>query len=134
MFPYPLKDLAARQGFRVFADESADLDSSHTHQAWCVQLRGPYGFVQPHSATELLAVCESVKQPKRDQLRAVEGVRVHQDGDRELSAIFIPDPPSRLEAIADILDLRRKRQVSQTTLDRLAKTAFRPKAHAVATA
>ncbi len=101
-----LKRLASDR-YRTELDESASMEPSRVERLWLARIPGRYGFVSVHSATELAAFTD--RRLMVGRLIAVEGVRVHQRGDSEVRVVFAPD---RLDAIAELLQARRKRHLS----------------------
>jgi hypothetical protein len=110
-----LKSLAAGR-WRLTLDESAAIPGqTEADRAWLWQVPAKYGHVYIHGRERLGVYCRSVRLLPR--LLAVPGLALHQRGDREFSATF---PPDALAEVADIIQARRRRQVSEGERARLA--------------
>jgi hypothetical protein len=122
-------DIKAAYGhrFKITLDESAEIDGqTREERLWLYQIPGRHGHVYVHGR-ETLGAYIRLHGDRLDRLLAIPSVRKHQIGDREASATF---PPEALEAVAEVLALRRRRQLSDTERRRLveatAGTRFRP--------
>jgi hypothetical protein len=109
-------DLRAFAGdrYRITLDPSAEDDTDHESRLWFFRIPCKYGFISVHGPAMLAAWTGSPKMVAK--LIALDGLRVHQRGDREVRCLF---PPERLDAVAELLQARRKRQVSEATRQRL---------------
>jgi hypothetical protein len=90
------------------------VDTDRETRLWCYRIPCKYGFISVHGPATLAAWTGSPKMVAK--LVALDGVRVHQQGDREIRVLF---PSERLDAVAELLRARRKRQVSEATRQRL---------------
>jgi hypothetical protein len=114
-------DLKAIAGakYRVRLDESATADPTRAERMWLYQIPCKYGFISVHSSDTLAAWTGSSGIIAR--LVAIPGVKVKQRGDREVRVLF---DPKQLDAIADLLQARRKRHLSpdqkRLAIERLA--------------
>src|SRR4051812_24199757 len=93
--------------FRVALDESADLDGSRDGRPWHLRIPGRHGWIGVHSAVTLSVYCDHPRLFK--DLVAIEGARVRQRGDREISITF---PPDRLETVAAVIRAKRRPTLS----------------------
>jgi hypothetical protein len=96
--------------FRVSLDEAADSPTD----PWYFQLRGERGVIYPHSSTLLAVECDY--RPITAKRLAALGLPLHQDGDGEKTFLFGLD---QFEAVAELIQLRKRRQVSPEERARL---------------
>jgi hypothetical protein len=95
--------LARERGYRTGLDPSAQGEPL-AERPWHVRIPCRAGFVSVHGLETLAAYCD---RPRRyPALLAIDAVRVHQRGDREIRSLFGPD---RLDAVARVLGARRRR-------------------------
>lgn len=130
MEPFDLAALAKQHSLRTVYDPTAAIESSRTEKRWLVRIPCKRGWIGIHSDVELIAFCEQ-RNYYLKRFEKTPGVRHFRLDDEKFSATF---NPAALIHVAKLLKAKKRRQVSQTTLDRLAETAFRKKSHAVATA
>jgi hypothetical protein len=83
-------------------------------EGWPV-IEGRYGRIEYHDGTDLALY---TTRRIRSRLRAIPGVRSHQEGDFEARMLF---PPSALGAVARTLRSRRKSIPSKAQLEVLAR-------------
>jgi hypothetical protein len=109
-------DLRAFAGdrYRITLDESATVDTDRETRLWCYRMPCKYGFISVWGEDTLAAYTDRPKMIAK--LIAVPGVTVRQRGDAECRVTF---PPDRLDTVAELLQARRKRQVSEATRQRL---------------
>jgi hypothetical protein len=94
--------------YQVVLDESADVAGQSTSdRRWLPQIPCKYGHVYPHGEDTLGASAEG--RIIAGKLAALPGVRVHQRGDREVTAVF---PPAVFPAVAALLRPRKRRRLS----------------------
>jgi hypothetical protein len=117
-----VNDLVSLAGkrYRITLDPSVQDDSSKAERRWLCRIPCKYGFISIHGPDTLAAFANT--SIMAGKLVAVSGVKVHQRGDREVRVLVAPD---MLDAIADLLRARRKRQVSEAERDRLAAIGFK---------
>jgi hypothetical protein len=116
-------DLKAAYGqrYRVTYDESCSLPGcTREDKLWGARIEGRHGHVYVHGRGTLGAYVRTRRDPtdRLGRLLAVPGARLHQRGDDEAS---VTSPPEHLEAVAAILQLRRRRQVSDDHRRRLTE-------------
>jgi hypothetical protein len=109
-------DLKARFGrqYRVTLDPSAEQDPGEAERPWHYRIPCRSGFISVHGPETLAAWTDS--RPMIARLVAIPGVRVHQRGDHEVRVLFGPET---LDAVADLLRARKRRQVSDAERQRL---------------
>jgi hypothetical protein len=109
-------DLKAQFGrtYRIVMDPSAEQDTGEAERLWFYRISCRSGFLSVHGPETLAAWTDS--RPMIARLIALPGVRVHQRGDREVRVLFGPEI---LDAVADLLRARRRRQVSDAERQRL---------------
>ena len=83
---------------------------------WYQIIPGARGHVYPHSAA-MLAATTNTSGPTARRLMALPFVQVYTDGSDGVTVLF---PPERLDEVADLLRLRRRRRVSDQERQRLA--------------
>lgn len=106
-----LAALAKAGRFKTALDESAEIEGqSRDERLWLVQIPGKYGHVFVQGFAELGAYVQTYKNDRLERLLAIKGTRLLQRGDREASVAF---RPKDLEAVAVVLGLRRRRQMSE---------------------
>lgn len=101
-----LKSLAGAR-YKITLDES-DADSSpRSDRPWMYRIPAKFGhiFVQGHE--QLGVYCRSNR--KRPELLAAPGLKVIQNGDREMNATF---PTDQLDAVCAIIHAKRRRVLS----------------------
>jgi len=75
------------------------------------------GHIFPHGG-ELLAASTDAAGPAAKRLKALPGVKVHQDGSDGVTVLF---PVERFDQVADIMHPRRRRIVSEKERARLKR-------------
>jgi hypothetical protein len=107
-------DLKAFAGdrYRVALDPSAE-DDPRSERLWLYRIPCRYGFISVHGEDTLAASTDRRGLIRR--LVALEGVRVHQRGDREARVLF---PPGRLDSVAGLLRARRRVRLSPEERER----------------
>jgi hypothetical protein len=85
-----------------------------------------YGHIFPHGGDILAASTDKAGRIAR-RLKALPGVKVHQDGDDGATVLF---HVNQFDTVADIIQPRRRRRLSpearKAAGERLAKFQFRP--------
>jgi hypothetical protein len=109
MTVFDLKAAATAAGYRVEYDESAEIRCDDESKDWYVRIPGKdrRNFISVWGSNRLAASTFTKRLQK--QLRAIPGARVVQQGDNELRISF---DPAHLEAVATILECRKRRQLS----------------------
>jgi hypothetical protein len=107
-------DLKAFAGdrYRIALDPSAE-DDPRSERLWLYRVPCRYGFISLHGEGMLAAWTGNRGIIAR--LIALDGVRVHQRGDREVRVLF---PPERLDAVAELLRARRRVRLSPEERER----------------
>jgi hypothetical protein len=110
MKPPTCIDLKARFGreYRVRYEESYYAEygpNALTRDPWYMIIPGKYGHVYPHGG-ELLGAATDKAGIIARKLRKLPGVRVSQDGDDGINALF---SVALIPQVADLLKLRRRR-------------------------
>ncbi len=100
--------------YRINLDESAELDPARENRVWYWRIPCKYGFIGVHGPETLSAFTSSTRIGLK--LMDLPGVKVHQQGDREVRVLFTPDC---LDAVATLLQAKRRRQVSPAERERL---------------
>lgn len=125
IIPINLKESFGKQ-YKIFEEESWWHEPKGEQKAgrvWSQEMRGQNGKVYAKDATALLAYTD---RPKTRQNLKQMGLTIHQWGDEEAVFVFQPE---RLEEVAGVLRLRRKRRMSQeqrnAAISRLAMTRGR---------
>jgi hypothetical protein len=94
---------------------------------WLQIIPGARGQVYPHSIAMLAATTNRSGITAR-RLKALPFVKVHTDGSDGVTVLF---PPEHLDQVADLLQLRRRRRISEGERQRLAalgrKHGFQPR-------
>jgi hypothetical protein len=95
--------------YRISCEESCE-QGKHGKKCdpWNAQILCQSGHIYPHSS-ELLGVSTNSRGPIAKRLAALTGIRVLQDGDDGINAVF---SMSEFDQIAEIVKPRRKRQLS----------------------
>jgi hypothetical protein len=108
-------DLKAQFGdrYRITPDESSSVDTDRETRLWCHRIPCRYGFISVHGEDTLAAWTDRRGMIRR--LVALEGVRLHQRGDREARVLF---PPDRLDSVAGLLRARRRVRLSPEERER----------------
>ena len=100
-------DLKARYGdtYRITLDDGHRPDRAD--RLWLQQIPCKYGhiFIAGHETLGAYAAGRLIS----GKLAALPGVRVHQRGDTEVNVVF---PPEVFPAVAELLQARKRRQVS----------------------
>lgn len=108
--------------FRFTWDESYHAERPGRRKleaAWLTRIACRYGFIAPHGGRRLVAYTTT----RRRALAALQGVTVHQHGEREMSVTF---DVAEIESVAHVLGARRPRRVSDDTRARLRRHGFHP--------
>lgn len=115
---YDLRALAAEHNLRVVLPAWARTESASDRE-WCYSIHGKRGSIGVHGPN-MLSVVATTSGARAELRRLAEAgiVRLHQDGDRELAAIFDPE---HLPTVARVIQARRKRTVSEAQRARLAE-------------
>jgi hypothetical protein len=106
-------DLAASFGHRFKVSREADGATWEkwpvADRVWLLEIRGRYGLVHPHGGDTLIAVVDAKAHPHvAVAVRALPFLTGLSDG-AEIRAHF---PAERLEEVAELLELRRRRRLS----------------------
>jgi hypothetical protein len=99
-------DLKATYGdtYRITLDDSTKIpDQSQADRLWLYRIPARYGHIYVHGVNTLGGFTDRPKIATR--LMALDGVKTHQHGDREVTVIFTPD---RLPAVAELLQAKRR--------------------------
>lgn len=99
-------DLKSQYGhaYRISREETAKVaGQTREDRMWLYRIPCKYGHIFVHGVDRLGAYCGRVGVIKR--LVALDGVTIHQRGDREVSVTF---PPSMLDSVADVLRAKRR--------------------------
>jgi hypothetical protein len=98
---------------------------------WLQIIPGARGHVYPHTTT-MLAATTNKSGPTARHLTALPFVQVWTDGSDGVTVVF---PPDRLEEVAELLKLRRRRRITDQERDRLTELGrrhrFQPRQAAV---
>jgi hypothetical protein len=103
-------DLKATYGdtYRITLDESAKVGGVPRDELlWLYRIPAKYGHVYVHGQDVLGAYCDRKNIIPR--LKRLPGVRVHQQGDREVTVVFAPE---HFPSVADLLQARKRRILS----------------------
>lgn len=114
---------ACRGRYRIEFDESALIPGqTREERLWLEQIPCKYGHIYIHGRDKLGAYCDRPRIFER--LMAIPGTARLQVVDRELSVSF---HPAQLEEVAELLQARRRRQLTDEERERLAAigAAFR---------
>ena len=110
-------DLKALAGdrYKITLDESAELDPSWEGRLWYYQIPGrragsKHSLISVHGKDTLAAWSDRYSIVRK--LESLPGVTVHQRGDHEIRVLF---PPSRLDEVAEVIEARRRRRMSEAT-------------------
>jgi hypothetical protein len=126
-------DLKERFGrrYRVEYEESYYAEygpNVHTHDPWYMILPCQKGHIFPHG-DNLLGVATNSRGPVVKRLQAIRGLRILQDGDDGINAVFLVDV---FEDVAKVMNPRRRRRLSPEqkaqAVARLRKHQFSPAA------
>jgi hypothetical protein len=116
-----LKPLAGDR-YRITLDPSAE-GEPRSQRPWYYRIPCRYGFISVWGCDTLAAYTD--RRMVIARLINLDGVRVVQRGDQEVRVLLSPD---RLDAIAEPLQARRRRRLSDTqraaVKDRLARFQF----------
>jgi hypothetical protein len=118
-------DLKATYGmtYRVVLEETAAIEGqTREDRLWLYRIpcKGK-DHIYVHGTATLGGYCGRSKKI-RDRLKAIPGVKVHQDGDRECIVIF---PPEVLPQVAEVLGAKKRRQLSEEHRQRLSESNAR---------
>ena len=95
-------------------------DGRPRNDPWMMQILCKFGTVYPFEGNKLAV--EVDYHPKAAQaLASLEGVRCHQDGDREKTFVF---PVDLFDRVAKIVQPRKRRRLSPEQTQALAPYAF----------
>lgn len=95
--------------FRIQLDESFEIgDRSSEERLWCYQIPCKHGHIAVHGKDTLSGYTSKSRMIPR--LESIPGVIVKQRGDSEMTVVF---PPNLIEQVADVLQARRRRQLSE---------------------
>jgi hypothetical protein len=110
-------DLKARFGdrYKIVLDESASVDTDRETRLWCYRIPCRYGFISVWGEDTLAGYTDRARMISR--LIAVPGVTVRRRGDTECRVIF---PPRCSDAVADVLQARRRVRLSAEERERRA--------------
>ena len=108
-----LKELAGKR-YRVALDKSRSDEPSREERLWLYQIPCQRGHIGVWGENTLSAWTDRTPTSKR--LEAIPGVKVVQRGDRELQVTFGPE---RLDAVAELLKARKKRQLTDEQREKL---------------
>jgi hypothetical protein len=103
-----LKESAGRR-YRIVLDPSAEIDGSREERLWFYRIPCKAGFIGVHGENTLMAYCYRLR--RLPGLLAIPGDRVRQRGDKEVNVVF---PVECIDAVAEVLGARRRRQLSET--------------------
>lgn len=120
-----LKKLAGRK-YKTVLDESYEPTGCLEDRLWHIQIPAKYGHVYLHGANLLGAYTDGRKRIA--MMKAIPGLRLHQNGDKEASFVF---PPELLDQVAAVLKARKGRppmseEQKAAAVERLARFSFRP--------
>jgi hypothetical protein len=126
-------DLKAKFGerYQVFREESGQAKrcEGRHYDPWLLTIACRHGHIYPHGA-DYLAVSTNHRARIANRLAALPGVRIVQDGDDGINAIFHVDD---FDEVAAIMKPRRRRRLTpgQRTEreERLRKYQFAPATH-----
>ncbi len=93
--------------YRMVLDESAELDTDHESRLWYYRIPCKYGFIAVHGPKTLSA--STNRRIMAGRLATLPGVKVRQRGDSEVTVTF---PPDCLDAVANLLQAKRRRRLS----------------------
>lgn len=122
-------DLRALAGstYRTEFDESAEMTGqTREERLWLVRIPCRRGHVYVHGENTLGAWTD--RRPTAKRLEALDGTRVHQRGDREMTVTFAPE---RLEAVCEILLARKQRHPTVSDELKAKRMVWIEKARAV---
>jgi hypothetical protein len=110
-------DLKAQYGatYRITLDPSAEGEPL-VERPWYHRISCRYGFISRHGEDTLTAWTD--RRQIIPRLISLEGVQVHQRGDREVRVLFTPN---HLDVVADLLQAHRRKQISDQERQRLAE-------------
>ena len=99
--------------YRIVLDESAQ-GEPRSEYPWYYRIKCKRGFISLHGEDMLAAWTD--RPILKGRLASVDGVKVHQQGDKEIRVIFTPD---HLDAVLDVLQPYLKRHISPEQRERL---------------
>jgi hypothetical protein len=105
--------------YRVVAEESYRAergDTARIHDPWLLVIPCKYGHIYPHGG-ECLAASTTHRGPLANQLAALSCVRVVQDGDDGVNAVFHIDD---FDQVAAVMKPKRRRKLSSDHAKKLA--------------
>ncbi len=118
--------------YRIVKDESYRHEygpAARVDDPWLLLIPGTWGHVFPWGGA-LLAATTNSSGKVTNRLKALPFVQVQQDADDGATVLFAPE---KLDVIADLLKLHRRRHVSQRERQRLAtlgrQFGFQPRSH-----
>jgi hypothetical protein len=91
--------------FRIGHDEAA-ATYAEKNDPWMMTILCDNGVIYPHGGSRLAAECYG---PTARKLKAIAGVTVHQQGDREWCMLF---DVSIFEQVAEVMKPRKRRHLS----------------------
>lgn len=101
--------------FKISNDPAARYEPNSRNDPWLFIIPCKFGEIYPHSGDKLaVMVCGNRKVPETRNL----GLSVHQDGDTEAVFLFTP---GQFDQVAEVVQPRKKRQVSEKERRRLAE-------------
>lgn len=120
-----LKELAGKR-WKIVMDPSYEFTGVMADRLWYYRVDCRWGHVYPHSA-ELLGAYTDGRR-RIGMMKAIPGIRLHQNGDREASFLF---PPEMLDQVCAVLKARKRRppmseDQKAAAVARLSKFAYQP--------
>ena len=91
------------EDYRVSKDHDCE-----PHDEWSYQIKGTHGVVYPYSSTLLAVQCDG-KRKRQKELKAL-GLRVVQEGDRDMTLVFTP---TRMHEVAKIIKCYKRPKLSE---------------------
>ena len=108
MKPYDLKGFAEKNRYRLRYETESSETGNRTLDPWLAIIPGKHGHIYVHGETKL-GCATKLRGGKSRQIRTLTGVRVTQDGDDGINAVF---GASLLPEVCRIVGARKKRTVS----------------------
>lgn len=106
-----LKAIAESRGWKLGWDETIEIETERAERVWLYQVPCKYGHLWVYGKETLGAYTDRRRMIPR--LMAIEGVKMRQHGDNEANVSFPVDPPSILDKVAELLQPRRKRKLTE---------------------
>ncbi len=103
---FNLKELV-RTKYKVILE----IDNTKENKLWYYKIPGKYGFINVHSLRDNVLGAYTNRRLIIKRLISIEGVRIHQRGDKECRVIFEYSEET-LKLIGDLLKAKVKRHLS----------------------